>query len=84
MGSGGSSWSLFLSLGLFLIILKLPLEVYLSRVGRRSPYTDYLAKLDESGPVPERPWIGYAIQFAAFGLTIGVACFWAGRLFLAG
>lgn len=81
MGSGGANWLLFLSLGAFLILLKAPLEIYLDRVGRTSPYSDYVAQLEETDELPRRPWIGFIAQFAAFGLAIGAACFWAGRTF---
>lgn len=84
MGSGGANWLLFLSLGAFLILLKVPLEIYMDRVGKHSPYSHYVAKLADTAESPSRPWLGYLVQFAAFGLAIGAACFWAGRTFFGG
>ncbi len=84
LGTVGASFLTAVAVIVPFSISRAMVDVVLRRsliTGAESQYVSYVQNLQAAGDAPERPWLGYLVQFCGFSIPAAIVVFLAARLF---
>ncbi len=84
LGTVGASFLTAVAVIVPFSISRAMVDVVLRRsliTGAESQYVSYVQNLQASGGAPERPWVGYLVQFCGFSIPAAIVVFLAAKLF---